>query len=529
MHRGLMIPEIVRLIVEEIKLPPDSMVGERPDLRALAAFARTCTTFLEPTLDLLWSRQTTALNFLALFPHDLLQYEYAKDPRYRLLNVRLRRPVSSEDWKRPLFYSRRVKRLALSASGDVWMVSTEAFESISLSRLGHQMFPNLRELVLTVTPETYPSQSATSIDFLISPQLKEIRLDFGTGFRLLCQIVPTLAVKCPSLTCVDISVDDSYDAATLRVVSDFVRSSSRIEVLIVPNLDPDAFKHLGGLTSLEVLKVEDPKVHWTTALPIDAATSPQHVYSSLTELHCGRTTVERLIAFIKVISNAPLKELNADSLDDAATSDVIGRLYSALAAHCSHNSLQRILIEGDLSSPEGALPDQFRISGAILRALFCFVNMVSVSLEQPFGFDLDDADIFDLARAWPRLEFLALSEHPALKPRVTIQGLYAFAQQCSDLCYLEISVDATIVLPEPPAGSASQDSLRTLVVSWSPIRQPNGVVVFLSTIFPQTDVEFDFDEAGEEGKYRARWEEVQQSLTDLRAQKHEHDDGIERR
>ncbi|KAJ7495580.1 hypothetical protein FB451DRAFT_1214407, partial [Mycena latifolia] len=334
----------------------------------------TCTTFRDPALDLLWSNQDTLLHFLDTFPHDLIE---------KVRNeIHLLRPVCPSDW-----------------------------EPLSLSCPGGYMFPNLQALRLT----HYPAESASSINFLISPQLQAIRLDFGTEFRLLCQIVPTLSVKCPSLTCVDIAVDDRYDAATLQVVSDFVLRSSCIEVLTVPNLDLNAFKHLGGLTSLRILKLEDPK----------------HMFSSLTELHFGRTTVDRITTFISIISNSPLKELEADSLDDAATSDAIGRLYSALAAHCSHDSLQRI--------SESASPDQYRIHRAILRTLFCFGNMVSIGLYQCSGFDLDDADIFDMASAWPRLEFLSLTgaaDRELKEPRVTVQGFHAFAHHCPNLKYL---------------------------------------------------------------------------------------------
>ncbi|KAJ7495552.1 hypothetical protein FB451DRAFT_1550915 [Mycena latifolia] len=524
MHRGLTIPDIVRLIVGEIRLPPDriDVVGDSPDPRALAALARTSTTFLEPALDFLWSRQNTVLNLLVTFPDDLIRL--TNDwPR----NVLVQRPVSPQDWERPLFYSRRVKRLSLTHS--ISIVSTEAFEAISLSRRGNHMFPNLLALMLSLTPKTYESQSATSISFLISPQLKEIGLDFGTGFKGLSQIVPTLAVKCPSLTYVGISMDDSYEAATLQVVSDFVRSLARIQDLAVTNLDQDAFKHLGGLTSLKVLRLKNPKVTWMPALPIDAPTSPHHMYSSLTALHFDRTTVERVIAFIKVMSNAPLKELESHPFDDAATSVEIGRLYSALAAHCSHNSLESISLHGGWTSERG-VPDQFRISGATLRTLFCFANIVSVSIYQSFGFDLTDADIFDLARAWPQLELLSLTAAYELEPnppRATVQGFNAFALHCPNLRRLDMTVDATVP-PGLPAGSLSQASLRMLDVFHSPISSPGTVATYLSTIFPQTNVKFSFDEPSEERNYRGCWEEVQQSLTDMRAQKHERDDGIER-
>ncbi|KAJ7495550.1 hypothetical protein FB451DRAFT_1478478 [Mycena latifolia] len=426
--------------------------------------------------------------------------------------------MSPTDWERPLFYSRRVKRLFLYQT--MLVISTTAFEAISLSCPGHHMFPNLQTLVLNLM--THKSLSATSLDFLISPHLEEIRLYFGTRFRLLCQIVPTLAVKCPSLTCVGISMDKSYDARTLKVVSDFVRSLARIQDLAVTNIDQDAFKRLGGLASLKVLELEDPKVPWMPALPIDGATSPQHMYSSLTDLYFGdSTTVDQITAVINIISNAQLKRLEFELLDDAGPSDAIGRLYSALTTHCSHVSLQDISMRGAWPSGSASM-DQYRIHGATLRTLFCFGNMVSVELHQCSGFDLDDADIFDMARAWPRLEFLALIGYLALKPRVTVQGLYAFAQQCPNLDYLAIMVDATVVVPEPRVGSVSQDTLRTLSVSRSPIQVPNAVVAFLSAIFPRVNVDSDFyyeDPGSEELEYRDRWAEVKQSLKDFRAQK----------
>ncbi|KAJ7495564.1 hypothetical protein FB451DRAFT_367367 [Mycena latifolia] len=515
MHRGLRIPEIVRLIFEETQ----GFRKTGPELRVLAALSQTCTTFLEPALDLLWGEQDTLLHLLDTFPHDLIHIMRNE------IFIRLLRPVSAADSERPLFYSRRMKSLSLRT----WPVSPTVFETLSLSFPGGYMFPNLQVLNMT----DYPPQFVSSIDFLISPQLQEICLYFGTDSRLLGQIVPMLSVKCPSLTCVDITVDDSSDAWTLQLVSDFIRSSSRIEILIVPNLDPDAFKHLGGLTSLTGLKLEDPKVPWTLALPFDTATSPQPMYSSLTELYFGHTTVDRITAFIKVISNPPLKKLEADSLDDAATSDVIGRLYSALAAHCSHDSLQDISMHGAFLS-ESASPDQYRIHGATLRTLFCFGNMVSVDLHQCSGFDLDDADIFDMACAWPRLEYLSLTGATDLElrePRVTVQGFYAFAHHCPNLGVLEMIVNATVP-PELPIGiPVSQASLRTLDVYHSPIRTPKAVAAFLASIFPEVDVNSHFDgevdPASEEGKYSKCWEEVKQSLLEFRAQKNQEKRGEE--
>ncbi|KAJ7474979.1 hypothetical protein FB451DRAFT_1558182 [Mycena latifolia] len=516
MHRALRIPEIVYLIFAEIKRP---FRREGHELRvfrtdnehpALAALSQTCTTFRDPALDLLWSEQSTLLHFLNTFPRDLIKK--VQDER----SVHLLRPVCPKDWERPLLYSRHIKLLLLISPA-----SSIAFETLSLSCPGGYMLPNLQLLDLSDLP-----QSASSIDFLLSPQLQEIRLHFYTGFRLLCQIVPTLAVKCPSLICLCIYMDKSYDAATLKVVSDFVRSLVRIQELGVTSLDQDAFKHLGGLTSLTVLRLEDPKVPWTSALPIDAATSPQHMYSSLAALYFGETTtVDRITAFINIISNAQLKKLQFELLDDPGPSDAIGRLYSALTTHCSHDSLQDISMRGAWPSLSASM-DQYRIHGATLRTLFCFVNMVSVELHQCSGFDLDDADIFDMACAWPRLESLSLTGFSDLspeQPRVTLQGLYAFAQHCPSLQYLGMNFNATVPL-ELPVRSLSSVSLELLDVWYSPIRTPSAVAAFLTNIYPQADIElFDVHHPTgtdyEELENLDRWAEVKQSLKDLRAQK----------
>jgi hypothetical protein len=67
MHPALTIPELLHLIFTEIKrgFEPCNM----PDLRSLAAVARTCTRFRDPALDILWRRQVTLKNFFSCFPN----------------------------------------------------------------------------------------------------------------------------------------------------------------------------------------------------------------------------------------------------------------------------------------------------------------------------------------------------------------------------------------------------------------------------------------------------------------------------
>jgi hypothetical protein len=75
MHLALTIAELLPLIFEEIKR---TRFSSDPDLRSLAAVARTCTGFRDPALDILWRRQVTLKNFFSCFPIDAQASVYKK-------------------------------------------------------------------------------------------------------------------------------------------------------------------------------------------------------------------------------------------------------------------------------------------------------------------------------------------------------------------------------------------------------------------------------------------------------------------
>ncbi|KAJ6623296.1 hypothetical protein B0H10DRAFT_1786661 [Mycena sp. CBHHK59/15] len=131
----------------------------------------------------------------------------------------------------------------------------------------------------------------------------------------------------------------------------------------------------------------------------------------------------------------------------------------------------------------------YAVKGHHLRPLFCFSNLTDVSLAPPVGFDLDDVTVSDMARAWPHIQWLILGagSYAHVASRVTLQGLYAFAQHCPELHFLQISLDASAVPLMELCGKTrvSQGRLTTLRVPCSTIVAPISVVAFLSSIFPK--------------------------------------------
>lgn len=80
-HRCLDIYEILEHIFRLLS----SREGGR-HLRTLAALARTCKSFSEPALDLLWHSQTSLVPLISNLPPDAYSIEQLASRSHRLVN-----------------------------------------------------------------------------------------------------------------------------------------------------------------------------------------------------------------------------------------------------------------------------------------------------------------------------------------------------------------------------------------------------------------------------------------------------------
>ncbi|KAJ6587538.1 hypothetical protein DFH09DRAFT_1274464 [Mycena vulgaris] len=528
MHHSLRILEILELVFSNLTVRISD--GDTPDQHHLAVLARTCKHFQDPALNVLWSEQSTLFNLLDCFPADLFEVKQepeedtpdlddeAEENITWITDLHLRRPVTDTDWERPRFYSNRVRTLFLRGA-DV-LASGQALLALFA---GDHIFPNLVGLSFHADVPVYLRPSFNYIHTLLSPRIEWIDLDCKADLGLLSRIVPILTAQGPYLTRLSISGTVAYSESELRIFSTFVRSLVRVADLAVENLDHRTFQYLGRLPTLRVLNLENPRVPRMLHTPIDDSASHE-MYSSLETLQFGRTTLDRITAFVDMMSNSPLETIVAESLQEEPTGDAVRQFYSALAANCSLHSLQTISIIVPESYLDDDDSDEYRINGATLRIIFRFVNITHVFLEQPFGFDLDDTDIFDMACSWPRIEWLALRGTRRLIPRASLQGLYAFAQHCPNLRGLKISVDATGVPERHPTNiMVTHSRLTGLELSSAPIRTPSTVAAFISAIFPRAavygywDVADDLDSSAEEAQYYDLWQEVADILSRQRS------------
>ncbi|KAJ7193243.1 hypothetical protein GGX14DRAFT_593050 [Mycena pura] len=454
MHRAWDIVELVENICAH--LAPADLVRLKTDTaKDLALLSRTSTIFLDPALDVLWRSQDSLIHLLRCMPDDLLEIPVVPpDPERRYSHgrsppappIRLRRPILPTDWERPLFYMRRVKFFSMGRPTRY----SDVLDAFGPCLPTPYIFPNLEKLWWNEPPFTH-------LSFFLTLRLTNIHL---SSVNTELSVISNYVLQCPGLKTVHLSLKAGgvYNPAARSIwpFSSIVRGLMHIEDLHVPEVNSTAMEHLAQLPRLKSLGFSYQ----------GALEEPQPFEQSV-----------RFPALFRL--SVPLVATAAWDF------------YSTLAAHCSHTSLLQILNGGQTQLPGEPTPEQIvanSVGGDILQPLFSFPNLHKVQLRHPVGFDLDDATILVMARSWPRITSLSLvaSTTSHMPSRVTLEGLYAFAQHCPRLYELTITFDATLAPRTLPSDETrtNQLCLKCLNLGYSPVGDPGPVAEFLFSIFP---------------------------------------------
>ncbi|KAF7360749.1 hypothetical protein MVEN_00806900 [Mycena venus] len=438
MHRCLRVQELLALIFSH--LDPMEHSGRhsyswrQPTLQDLAVLARTCCTFHGPALDHLW-RSSNLVTLLHCMPADLWVVDEVGK-----CNMHPRRPIRAEDWNRVLVYAPRIRNLC-ATSWDCDL--SEIFPVISVC-LPDQLLPNLQTLYW------WPSDANFHfIHLFLGPKITSIT--FSGSSILASSLLPTLALKCPTLKNVSILSGEK------RAVSVFLRSLECVESVHVDSLDHGALEHLSRLPTLTALCLNT----LPTSISLSPSLEPQP-FAVLRKLHLGSPNIEAITHFLRSCKEVPLRSLNFDVRTCPTTAES-HEFYRALSASVSPSSLAEIHFDFGINNFDGNSPN-LRIHRESIRLLVGFTNLVTIDISSPVGIDLDDNTATDLARAWPHLEEMHMSSYGQSRLTITLDGTGA---------------------PPSPAPGTSQHALKTIDVAHSRISTAIiPVAQFLSAIFP---------------------------------------------
>ncbi|KAJ7165690.1 hypothetical protein C8R43DRAFT_1104268 [Mycena crocata] len=477
MHRSLRIRDIIELICDSLDDDTPAKTASR-----FAALARTCKVFQDPALNHLWRHQNTLAHILQCLPPHLWEI-MVEEPGRTIVHIT--GTIKPKDWDRPLEYARRVRSLSLVEWVE-WRIlpSTNNLEVISSTLPLQYLCPNLRTLI-------WRSRTAALCPYIrlfLSPKVTTAHLSFPESDSSIVSLLPTLALSYPHLKSLRIEGVKSADSSLVRrTESTIAMALDRIEDLGLDTIDGVALQHLSRLSALKSLELYNP-------LDVgDLASFCDLRFPALRAVRLSDTTIDVATSFVTVLSDCGLESFHAET-GIAASAVTMHTFYTALANHLSHTALQNLNVadeEGvfqDMEAPpENAIAD-YVINGRVLSTLFCFGDLRSVFLKAPLGFDLDDTTVWDVARAWPRLQDLCLETATGLSypPSMTLRGLRAFATHCPDLDFLSITFDTSTVPPLDNSQETrlSHDALTGLGVGVAPVPDPGNIARFLSTLFP---------------------------------------------
>ncbi|KAJ7666767.1 hypothetical protein DFH06DRAFT_1469958 [Mycena polygramma] len=476
MHRALAVPEIVGLIFDHLE-GVYLALNRRQDF---AALARTCKSFHDPALDVLWKRQNTLTYILKCLPSDVWEETHDADLP-QLPAVRFIKTPKPADWNRPLNYTHRIRALTLIPASDGRthdFPTSDVLATIERCFPRGNFFPNLQDL--------FWSQGSTDtfhyIRLFVGPKISRASLRIPANTADMSPLSLLRYSELQSLT-----LKFSSGGTSPRTSSNLVLELAQIQFLSIGGLDRAAVDHLSRLPHLKSLDLSKTDVQDLVQLP--DSFSQYHPFPALRSLTLDDLTVEFSTALINMMCDCRLKDfcLFTDILSLQTT---MGHLYTALAGHLSHTTLHSIWmseLRDELTPPPVGTIASYVITGRILSPLFAFKNLTSIYLTGPVGFDIDDTAAWDMARAWPKIKSLTLNSSTALHhpSSMTLHGLRAFATHCTELCRLAITVDASTVPPfdSSPAARISQHELQTFYVQASPIGDPPTVAKYLSGLF----------------------------------------------
>ncbi|KAJ7128819.1 hypothetical protein C8R43DRAFT_897087 [Mycena crocata] len=485
MHNCWNVTEITRMIFDQL--------GEPKRRSALNGLARTCRTFSEPALDLLWETQQDIIPLLKCFPPHiwtLSDHNFASTLLF---------PIGAEDWDRVLAYSRRVKRLHISEDA----VSLDVMQAIVACLPTDSLTPNVRTL------DWYPGPALFHyLRFFIGPHLKSLSLDLEGPVSHLSAL-QHLASTCPLLTDVtlcDVYPEDVPSEVVIASTSSFVFQLHHLQRLSVDALDESACRYLAKLRGFQSLHIKQLEKR---LLPEAPDTQPS--FSSLRKLSLTGPRLTPINNFVAALRDSPLTTLRISAYD-GVTEGQMQSLSSSVARNCSPPYLKTIRFY--FVEKHDPQPPQI-ITSTALQPLLRFPNLtdVVVTLPKSGSFQLDDAFAAGMAIAWPQLVNLSLGGcDPAAPQSVTIMALFSFARHCPQLLRLCLAFDATRfpeMLPEDAsrAPRVIQTACRSLIVLDSPIQSSFQVASLLSSIFPNSRVI-----ASPHGQHKEKWDEVNKML-----------------
>ncbi|QRV72438.1 hypothetical protein RhiJN_00452 [Ceratobasidium sp. AG-Ba] len=429
------------LFLEDVLLA----IFECADIPTRARGAVVSRRFMRPALAALWRKSAKMFDIFSLIA------PLEREPS--ILSYCFTRPIMPSDWTRfTEIYAPLIQEIHYCPSWSLSkQLSLSTFDDIARSRLQLHILPNL----LSLRWHPLGTQDLRDIEIFMSPSVKSLDVAIPTVDEVYVEAFFAMAqVRTPNVRVFQfecafrVSVIERWLCNLLEsfrslrelglshyyLTTNVVASASRLpelqEVLLWSRPPVGDVEDVMGLNMRQLETGAFPKLK---AFSLDASLAQMQIFASkqffnptvLTYLHITSLEIERpsdLHDFLETLAEAcpPLETL------------VLSMLVKWV----------------ELTTPP-------RITLDHIRPLFNFKSLLDFDVTYNYPFAITDADLECIARSWPKLRTLMLSEYPYFRSDdidlPTLGSLLPFAEHCPDLINLGLFLNVSLPFPTPSA------------------------------------------------------------------------------
>ncbi|OAX41877.1 hypothetical protein K503DRAFT_767272 [Rhizopogon vinicolor AM-OR11-026] len=452
----------------------------------IAALARTCRTFKEPALDVLWHHVNGFKPLLSCLPEGVLK-------RTREGKLSLERPLIAKEWTVLSQYAHRIHSLTISSS-ELDQINDRVVQAL-IHMPSSALLPKLQSLQWLDDRESFFPLLCT----LLLPTIRELTLRCGRlgpwapSFAT-SALLGSLAARCPFVRLFNCGYKGDLEDSD--AVCEAACNWRELAHLTTGVLDTQALAHLASLPSLKFLDfrsfnfVDDARLH---AIP---------TFNGIEEVSISAPSHSLLIRCLKNVSFLCCR--SAELRIDGSNSEVPLLPYDPMIpdlivsiSECFSSTLEQLNVNTDFDSStlhEDALTAaRFAFGFHAIAPLLPFSRLTQLSLNWLCTSYVDDDALKNMVQSWPRLEvfYFGTATRWLVPPSLTFIGLAHLIQHCRHLYRIAIPFRAFGIdtNSKPFSATIPNKNVTSLFVGLSPIDDAEAVACQLHALMPNlTDV-----------------------------------------
>ncbi|KAG1744544.1 uncharacterized protein EDB91DRAFT_189270 [Suillus paluster] len=444
---------------------------------SLVALARTCKTFYEPAMDLIWANMVGIEPFLGCVAR--------LHPMY--FDCEGIEPLSGDEARQFMRHAARVRSMCIPFYEHLHLLNILPTETC--------LFPRLTSLTWEV-----PRSDTINFHLFLSPTLRHCSIS------ALHPSMQSIGTRCAALEHLAIKASHRSTADERSLLARTVRSCKQLQYLDCAPLDWATWNHLSNVHPLLSVRIRD-----NGCLPLDRSDLKFAPFLNIVTLQLYVETAAYPIAVIRHLEFPSLIEfeMHVNILPWADAEELFRTL-----SQCK--SFRQTLKDIAIFSSDDAAQEPSCNSLTAIRQFLCFPQLQTLWLScDNCPIYLDNDLLLEAISSWPHIRQLQLGSNPDLYPPpvVTFRGLFAALRLCPQLETLRILIDVDDIDIDPEAESYQHTSLTSLNLCLSHHEDADAEAVARIIFFMLPGIE----QVGLGADWEDGWHEVNRHLECLKS------------